>query len=134
MRPCAGAAAVWNIFLKERPDFARTAAGRIPALSHARRPHWPVPGNVALKIPVFTADPDHLLHCTFIAELATSGVEKGGERWTPLGREALDFFDAVTKREEVSLDMNIERGDIRFLNKRTTIHAFRLSPPDLAFR
>ncbi len=117
----ASAAAVWNVFLKERPDL-------LPALLDGFRLYLTRDDRTgesavtAPKIPVFTLDPDDLLHCTFIEELARSGVEKGGENWPPLGREALAFFDAVTQREDIFLDMNIERGDIQFLNNRTTIH------------
>jgi hypothetical protein len=117
----ASAAAVWNVFLKERPDL-------LPALLDGFRLYLTRDDRTgesavtALKIPVFTLDPDDLLHCTFIEELARSGVEKGGENWSPAGREALAFFDAVTQREDIFLDMNIERGDIQFLNNRTTIH------------
>ena len=117
----ASAAAVWNVFLEERPELlpALLDGFRLYLTRDDRTGESPV---TARKIPVFTLDPDDLLHCTFIEELARSGVEKGDESWPPLGREALCFFDAVTQREDIFLDMNIERGDIQFLNNRTTIH------------
>jgi hypothetical protein len=117
----ASAAAVWNIFIDERPELLTPLLDgfRLYLTKDDRTGPSPV---TSVKIPVFTHDPDHVLHCTFIAELAASGVEKGGETWAPLSREALDFFDQVTRRESVFLDMCIERGDMQFLNNRTTIH------------
>lgn len=117
----ASAAAVWNIFLAERPDLvAPLLQGfRLYITKDDRAGESPV---TALRIPVFTADPDGTIHCTYIAELAEAGVDKGGEAWTPKAREALAFFNEVTQREGVYLDMNIERGDIQFLNNRTTVH------------
>ena len=117
----ASAAAVWNIFIEERPDLLAPLLDgfRLYLTKDDRTGDSPV---TARKVPVFTADPDGVLHCTFIAELAASGVKKGGEAWAPLAREALDFFDAVTRREGVFLDMNIQQGDMQFLNNRTTVH------------
>ncbi len=117
----ASAAAVWNVFLDERPDLVQALLDgfKLYLTKDDRTGESPV---TSIPIPVLTADPDGLLHCTFIEELARSGVEKGGESWPPLGKEALAFFDEVTQRDDVFLDMNIERGDIQYLNNRTTIH------------
>lgn len=117
----ASAAAVWNIFLAERPELLEPLRQgfRLYITKDDRTGESPV---TALRIPVFTADPDGLIHCTYIAELAESGVDKGGEAWAPKAQEALAFFNEVTQREGVYLDMNIERGDIQFLNNRTTVH------------
>lgn len=117
----ASAAAVWNIFLAERQDLLEPLLEgfRLYITKDDRTGDSPV---TALRIPVFTTDPDALLHCTYIAELAEAGVDKGGESWAPKAKEALSFFNEVTQREGVYLDMNIERGDIQFLNNRTTVH------------
>lgn len=117
----ASAAQVWNIMLEERPDLLKPLLDgfRLYITKDDRTGDSPV---TALPIPVFTTDPDGILHCTFIAELAASGVEKGGQTWAPLAQEALAYFEAITNREGVYLDMNIERGDMQFLNNRTTVH------------
>lgn len=117
----AGAAAIWNLFVEERPDLLHPLLEgyRLYITKADRSGASPV---TAVKVPVFTTDPDGVLHCTFIAELAKSGVLKGGETWAPQAEEALAFFDELTNREGVFLDMAIERGDIQFLNNRTTVH------------
>ncbi|MCK9513215.1 MAG: TauD/TfdA family dioxygenase [Pigmentiphaga sp.] len=116
----ASAAQVFNIFLAERPDLLE------PLLDGFRlyitRDDRSGDSPVTPRIPVFTLDPDGLLHCTYIAELAASGVEKGGESWAPRAREALEVFEAIANRDDVHLDMAIERGDMQFLNNRTTVH------------
>lgn len=117
----AGAAAIWNIVLAERPDL-------VPVLLEGfhlyvtRDDRSLASPMTPRKIPVLTRDPDGPLHCTFIAELAQWAVEKAGAPWPPKGREALDYFRDVANREGVYLDMAIEPGDIQFLNNRTTVH------------
>jgi hypothetical protein len=116
-----GAAAVWNIFLAERPDLVPVLLEgfRLYVTRDDRNAASPV---TPMKIPVLTRDPDGPLHCTFIAELAEWAVDKAGEAWPPGGQEAIAFFREVANRDGVFLDMAIEPGDIQFLNNRTTIH------------
>ena len=120
-RVCS-AATVWNTVLAERPEFAPVLRDgyRLYITGDDRSGSSPV---TPMRVPVFNADPDGLLHCSYIAELVNSAVVKGGEPWPEQGREALDYATSVMQREDVYLDMNIERGDIQFLNNRTTIHA-----------
>ncbi|MEO8857917.1 MAG: TauD/TfdA family dioxygenase [Burkholderiaceae bacterium] len=117
----ASCAAIWNTLVHERPELiAPLLEGfRLYLTRDDRSGDSPV---TALKIPVFTNDPDGLMHATFIRELATSGVEKGGEQWAPGAQEALAVFYEISQRPGVFLDMSIERGDIQFLNNRTTVH------------
>lgn len=117
----ASCATVWNLFLQERPDLLEPLLKgfRLYITRDDRTGDSPVTEK---RIPVFGQDPDGLIHCTYIAELAQSGVELGGESWEPLAQEALEYFEEITNRPGVYLDMNIERGDIQFLNNRTTVH------------
>ncbi len=114
-------AQVWNLMLAERPDLLEPLLDgfRLYITKDDRTGDSPV---TAKRIPVFTNDPDGILHCTYIAELARSGVSKGNETFHPKAEEALDYFEAVANREGVYLDMAIERGDMQFLNNRTTVH------------
>lgn len=115
------AAQVWNLMLNERPDLLEPLLDgfRLYLTKDDRTGPSPV---TRLRIPVFTTDPDGVLHCTYIAELARSGVSKGNEVFHPKADEALDYFESVANRDGVFLDMEIERGDMQFLNNRTTVH------------
>jgi hypothetical protein len=116
----ASSATVWNTFLAERPDllaplveglaFYRPTADRgdSPALSP--------------RLPVFTTDADGQLHCNFIPELIRSGAQQDGGSLHPVVGEALAFFEGVTAREGLYLDMEFQPGDMQFLNNRTIIH------------
>ncbi len=113
-------ATVWNIMCKEHPDL-------IPPLLEGYRLYITKDDRTGdspntLKIPVFTNDPDGRMHTTFIEELATKAVTHGGESWGPRAQEALRVFDEISQRPDVYVDMQIERGDIQFLNNRTTVH------------
>jgi hypothetical protein len=115
------AAAVWNVFVAERPDLvpALLEGFRLYVTQDDRNTASPV---TPTRIPVLTLDPDGILHCTFIAELAQWAVEKAGEPWPQNGPEAIALFREIANREGIFLDMAIEPGDIQFLNNRTTIH------------
>lgn len=116
----ASCATIWNTMIRERPDLiAPLLEGfRLYITKDDRTGDSPV----TPRIPVFTNDPDGRMHTTFIEELARSGVNLGGETWGPKAQEALKVFDEMSQRPGIYLDMNIERGDIQFLNNRTTVH------------
>jgi Taurine catabolism dioxygenase TauD, TfdA family len=117
----ASAATVWNVFLSERPDLLAPLIGGF----HFYRPtadRGASPPLTPVKLPVFAADMDGQLHCSFIPELIRSGARHDGGNLSPLAAEALDFFEAVTNREGIFLDMEFRPGDMQFLNDRTTIH------------
>ena len=117
----ASAATVWNTFLKERPDL-------LPPLIDGFQFYRPAAdrgGSAALtpvKLPVFAADLDGQIHCSFTPELIKSGAQHDGGSLSPLAAEALAFFEEVTNREGVFLDMEFRPGDMQFLNDRTTVH------------
>ncbi len=117
----ASAATVWNTVLAERPDLVPVLLEGF-RLYATRDDRSATPPLTPAKIPVLALDPDGPLHCTLIAELAQWAVEKAGEAWPERGPEALAFFQEVSNREGVFLDMSIEPGDIQFLNNRTTVH------------
>lgn len=114
-------ATIWNTFIEERPDLIDPLLDgfRLYVTKDDRHSESPV---TPFRIPVFTLDPDELLHCTFIAELAESAVEKGGEQWAPKAQEAIAYFREIANRPGIYLDMQIEEGDIQLLNNRTTVH------------
>lgn len=117
----ASAATVWNTFLEERPDllapliegfhFYRPTADRGDS-----GPLTPV------KLPIFAADEDGQLHCSYIPELIRAGARQDGGSLDATAEEALAFFEQVSNRDGVFLDMEFHPGDMQFLNDRTTVH------------
>lgn len=49
-------------------------------------------------------------------------VEKGGKKLTDLQLEAYDFYMEIVNSDEYVLDMNIQEGDIQFVNNRSVLH------------
>src|SRR4029453_12777640 len=41
----------------------------------------------------------------------------------PFGRPALDFLDEQTRRPDLRLDMDLQAGDIQFINNYTILHS-----------
>jgi len=116
----ASAATIWNRFLAERPDL-------LPAMQDGFRLYRPAADRGATaalseKVPVFTRDADGQLDCWCIPDVIGGAVEKEGEPFGPLAREALDFFNAVANRPDIYLDMDLQPGDMQFLNNRVIVH------------
>jgi Taurine catabolism dioxygenase TauD, TfdA family len=42
---------------------------------------------------------------------------------TTFEKAALDYLDELTKRPDLRLDMDLELGDIQFINNYTTLHS-----------
>lgn len=117
----ASSATVWNIFLEERPDLLQPLVDGF----HFYRPtadRGDSPPLTVQKLPVFAADEDGQLHCSFIPELIRSGARHGGGDLDPVAQEALAFFETISNRQDVFLDMEFRPGDMQFLNDRTTVH------------
>ena len=116
----ASSATVWNTFLAERPDLLEPLVQGLPFY----RPAADRGDSPALspRLPVFTTDADGQLHCNFIPELIRSGAQQNGGTLDARVAEALSFFEGVTARDGVYLDMEFQPGDMQFLNDRTIIH------------
>jgi hypothetical protein len=73
-------------------------------------------------IPVF-GHRDGVVSCRLIRNQINAGAVKRGVPLTTLEKEALDFLDAQTRRADLRLDMDLQRGDIQFINNYTTLHS-----------
>lgn len=117
----ASSATVWNTFLAERPDLLQPLIEGF----HFYRPTADRGGSKPLtpvKLPVFAADEDGRLHCSYIPELIRAGARQDGGSLHPLAEESLAFFEQVSNRDGVFLDMEFRPGDMQFLNDRMTVH------------
>ncbi|HEV8142014.1 MAG TPA: TauD/TfdA family dioxygenase [Methylomirabilota bacterium] len=73
-------------------------------------------------IPVF-GHRDGVVSCRYIRNQINAGAVKREVPLTTLERAALDFLDEQTKRPDLRLDMDLELGDIQFINNYTTLHS-----------
>jgi hypothetical protein len=73
-------------------------------------------------IPVFGAR-DGVVSCRYIRNQINAGAVKRGVPLTTLEQAALDHFDEQTRRADLRLDMDLQPGDIQFINNYTTLHS-----------
>jgi hypothetical protein len=73
-------------------------------------------------IPVF-GHKDGVVSCRYIRNQINAGAVKREVSLTPLEKAALDFLDEQTQRPDLRLDMDLELGDIQFINNYTTLHS-----------
>jgi hypothetical protein len=73
-------------------------------------------------IPVFGCR-DGVVSCRYIRNQINAGAVKRNVPLTTLERAALDFFDEQTRRPDLRLDMDLELGDIQFINNYTVVHS-----------
>lgn len=73
------------------------------------------------RVPVFAPDAARQPSCFFIP----GPIERAGRKGFPIdprGREALDYFVALSERPDLYFDMDLEPGDVQFLNNRLILH------------
>ena len=104
----------------ERPDLLETL---YQGFYHHRRGEEPEgePPVSPARIPVFSVH-DGLLHCCYNRNPIEWAQREGvvlSERET----EALDFFDSVCRRPGVALRMDMQPGDLQFVNNYTILHS-----------
>ena len=73
-------------------------------------------------IPVFGAR-DGVISCRYIRNQINAGAVKRGVPLTTLELAALDYLDELTRRPNLRLDMDLQPGDIQFINNYTILHS-----------
>ena len=73
-------------------------------------------------IPVFGYQ-DGLVSCRYIRNQINAGAVKREVPLTTFERAALDFMDEQTRRPDLRLDMDLQAGDIQFINNYTILHS-----------
>jgi len=73
-------------------------------------------------IPVF-GQQDGVVSCRLIRNQINAGAVKRGVPLTAFETAALDFVDEQTRRPDLRLDMDLEPGDIQFINNYTILHS-----------
>jgi Taurine catabolism dioxygenase TauD, TfdA family len=73
------------------------------------------------KEPVFSVT-DDVLSCTIRTNTVQKAIERSGIVMTPLEVAALDYFNSVAEDPDFALEMELEPGDIQFVNNYTILH------------
>lgn len=73
------------------------------------------------KEPVFSVA-DGVLSCSIRRNTVQKAIDRSGITMTPSETAALACFDAVTSDAELVLEMELEPGDIQFVNNYTILH------------
>jgi len=114
------APAVYNTIKRERPDLLEVLARGF--YHHRRGEQAPGEGPIsAERIPVFSFH-NGLLHCCYNRN-PVMWAQKEGIVLSAQEIEALDYLDAVTARPEMQLSMDLQVGDIQYLNNYVCFHS-----------
>ena len=73
-------------------------------------------------IPIFGCR-DGVVSCRYIRNQINAGAVKREVPLTRLEQAALDYLDEQTRRADLRLDMDLQAGDIQFINNYTTLHS-----------
>lgn len=73
-------------------------------------------------IPVFGCR-DGVVSCRYIRNQINAGAVKRGVPLTRIEQAALDHLDETTRRADLRLDMDLQPGDIQFINNYTVLHS-----------
>jgi len=79
-------------------------------------------GYSETPVPVF-GQRDGVLSCRYIRNQINAAAVKRATPLTKMELEALDYFDALSCREDLRLDMMLQPGDMQFCNNYTTLHS-----------
>src|SRR5687767_7776052 len=74
------------------------------------------------RIPVYSVR-DNVVSCRILRNNIENARKMGYARYGELELAALDYMDELVNREDLRLDMMLERGDMQFINNYTTLHA-----------
>jgi len=115
------AMAVHDTLLAERPDL-------MPALYrgyHLYRPkldRGDAPALTPAPVPVYAPNAAGALNVFCVPDPVHQGVQREGVVLSPPEKEALVVLDEVAHRPDLRLEMDLDAGDMQFLNNRLVMH------------
>jgi hypothetical protein len=74
------------------------------------------------RVPVYSVH-DGVISCRIQRNTIENGRKMGYAKYDDLETQALAYMDELVAREDMRLDMMLERGDMQFINNYTTLHA-----------
>lgn len=115
------AAAVYNEILSTHADL-------LPVLAEGFHVHWngeEAPGEPPVteyRVPVLSFT-DGLISCCYSYKYIEEAFTALGTPATPLEREALATFEAVSARPDLFFEFRLDPGECTFINNYTTLHS-----------
>jgi len=73
-------------------------------------------------VPVFGCK-DGVVSCRYLRNQINAGAVKRDVPLTDIEQEALDYFDSLTRREDMRFDMDLQPGDMQLCNNYTILHS-----------
>lgn len=74
------------------------------------------------RVPVYSVY-QSVVSCRILRNTIENARKMGYAKYDELETDALAYMDELTNREDMRLDMMLERGDMQFINNYTTLHA-----------
>jgi hypothetical protein len=110
--------AIYNEILSQHPE-------HLPVLFRGfeydrKAEQWHNEAPVTERIPVFYRH-KHRVSCRYARSYILGGSQKT-QQLTAAEQAAIDYFDAVARRDDMKVQMSFEPGDIQFVNNLTVVH------------
>jgi hypothetical protein len=108
---------IYNHILANRPEYLET-------LYQGCIEHWldSSSGVSQRRNPIYEYKKGRL-GCSFHPSAIRNGHAKAGIALTPIEREVTQYIQTVAMQPDVRLEMDLEPGDIQFLNNRLVLHS-----------
>ena len=74
------------------------------------------------RVPVYSIR-DGIVSCRILRNTVENARKMGYAKYSDLETAALAYMDSLVDREDLRIDMMLERGDMQFINNYTTLHA-----------
>jgi hypothetical protein len=74
------------------------------------------------RMPVYSVK-DATVSCRILRNTIENARKMGHAKYSELETAALEYMDSLTNDEDMRLDMELEQGDLQFINNYTTLHA-----------
>ena len=74
------------------------------------------------RVPVYSLHGDSV-SCRILRNTIETARRMGHAKYDELETAALEYMDELVNRDDLRLDMMLERGDMQFINNYTTLHA-----------
>jgi hypothetical protein len=113
--------AIYNRMLKEHPEYLEPLYAGFYHDLRGEGPTGRLDEVSDVPVPVFS-NQGGVLRSWFHGRKIRHGAEKHGVPLTPLQKAAVDYVEALGYDPDMRLDMNLQPGDIQFLNNFVAMH------------